>query len=275
METDAYLTVTLDLKDPIELGDFGRLFAALGEQFEAHIRRKHPNLKGEARFYIREIKKGSIVADIVPLIRDVFDVMDAVVVVTGFAGVVATIVKTYAKGRRLPDATKKDLENVIDLCRCTAHDRDGRARIQTVKYEQDVLTRRLEVSFDTSEAKSVIVAAEAHKADMDEGRTEGADHERVLMVFERSSTRDAALGKRSGERVVIEAVDRKARPLIYASDLAEQRIKHEIREADDNVFKKGFIVDVNVETRNDRPVAYRVTDVHQIFDLPEDDEEVT
>ena len=201
--------------------------------------------------------------------------MDAVVVVTGFAGVVATIVKTYAKGRRLPDATKKNLENVIDLCRSIAHDKDGKAKIETVKYEQGVWTRRLEVSFDTSEAKSVIAAAEAHKADMDEGRTEGADHERVLMVFERSSIRDAALGRRSGERVVIEAVDRKARPLIYASNLAEQHIKHEIREAGDNVFKKGFIVDVNVETRNDRPVAYRVTHVHQIFDLPEDGEEIT
>lgn len=275
METEAYLTVTLDLKDPIELGDFARLFIGLEEQFDAHIRRQHPNLKGEARFYIREIREGSIVADIVPLIRDVFDVMDAVVVVTGFAGVIATIVKTYAKGRRLPDATKKDLENVIDLCRCAAHDRDGRAKIETVEYEQGLFTRRLKVSFDTREAKRAIAAAEAHKADMDRGQTWGVDHERALMVFERSSISDADLGKRSGERVVIGAVDQKARPLIYASDMAERRIKHEIREADDNVFKKGFSVDVNVETRNDRPVAYRVTHVHQIFDLPEDGEEIT
>jgi hypothetical protein len=31
--------------------------------------------------------------------------------------------------------------------------------------------------------------------------------------------------------------------------------KHEIREADDNLFKKGFIVDVNVETMGGRSVA--------------------
>jgi predicted nucleic acid-binding Zn ribbon protein len=61
-------------------------------------------------------------------------------------------------------------------------------------------------------------------------------------------------------------------PLIYASDLAEQRIKHEISEADDNVFRKGFIVDVNVETRGGRPVAYRIANLHQVIELPDDDE---
>jgi hypothetical protein len=55
------------------------------------------------------------------------------------------------------------------------------------------------------------------------------------------------MGKRTGERVAIEEISPRDLPLIYASDLAEQRIKHEVREADDNVYKKGFIVDVNVQ----------------------------
>ncbi len=47
-------------------------------------------------------------------------------------------------------------------------------------------------------------------------------------------------------------------------------MKHEITEADENIFKKGFMVDVNVETKGGRPVAYRVTNLHQVIDLPED-----
>jgi hypothetical protein len=50
--------------------------------------------------------------------------------------------------------------------------------------------------------------------------------------------------------------------------MAEDRIKHEIREADENVFKKGFVVDVNVRSIGGRPIAYAVTNVHQIIDLP-------
>jgi hypothetical protein len=40
--------------------------------------------------------------------------------------------------------------------------------------------------------------------------------------------------------------------VIYASDLAEQRIKHEITEDDT------------------KPVAYRVTHIHDVIDLPDD-----
>jgi len=75
-------------------------------------------------------------------------------------------------------------------------------------------------------------------------------------------------GKPSGERIVIEDISDKPLALIYASEMAEDRIKHEIREADENVFKKGFVVDVNVRSIGGRPVAYAVTNVHQVIDLP-------
>jgi hypothetical protein len=96
-----------------------------------------------------------------------------------------------------------------------------------------------------------------------------ADYERVLMVFKQSNVKDAVMGKRTGERVVIEEVSPRELPLIYASDLAEQRIKHEVREADDNVYKKGFVVDVNVELVGGKPAAYKVTNIHQVIDLPD------
>ena len=42
------------------------------------------------------------------------------------------------------------------------------------------------------------------------------------------------------------------------------------RKASENIFKKGFVVDVDIETRQGRPVAYRVKNVHQVIDLPDD-----
>jgi hypothetical protein len=57
--------------------------------------------------------------------------------------------------------------------------------------------------------------------------------------------------------------------LVYASELAEERIKHEIREAEDNLFKKGFVVDVNIVTKSGKAVAYRVTNLHHLIDPPD------
>lgn len=90
------------------------------------------------------------------------------------------------------------------------------------------------------------------------------------MAFEQSNKKDSAVGKRTGEWVKIEAISDRHLPLVYASELAEARIKHEIRESEDNVYKKGFVIDVNVEHRGGKPVAYRVTNVHQVIDLPDD-----
>ena len=90
------------------------------------------------------------------------------------------------------------------------------------------------------------------------------------MVFKRTNVAHATTGKRSGELVEIETLPNKALPIVYASALAEERIRHEIADADENVYKKAFDVDVNVEIRAGKPVAYRLVSVHDVIDLPDD-----
>lgn len=70
--------------------------------------------------------------------------------------------------------------------------------------------------------------------------------------------------------MIIDAISDRPLPIVYASELAEQRIKHEIKEADENVFKKAFEVAVSVEVVNAKPAAYRVMEVYQVIDLPDD-----
>jgi hypothetical protein len=67
----------------------------------------------------------------------------------------------------------------------------------------------------------------------------------------------------------VEEVSEKWLSLMYGVEIAEARIKHEIRKADENVYKKGFVVNVLVKLRNGEPVAYSVTDVHEVLYLPD------
>ena len=92
----------------------------------------------------------------------------------------------------------------------------------------------------------------------------------MLMIFTRSDVHTAALGRPSGEKVLMEEISERPLSLTYGSDLAEQRLKHEIREADDNVYKKGFLVDVQTKVSRGRPVAYAVTQVHDVIDIGEE-----
>ncbi|WP_206742014.1 hypothetical protein [Erythrobacter longus] len=102
-------------------------------------------------------------------------------------------------------------------------------------------------------------------------QTEDADHKRVLMVFTRTNVSHAQTGKRSGELVEIETLNSRPLPIVYASRLAEERIRHEIADGDDNVYKKAFDVDVNVEMRAGKPIAYRLVAVHDVIDLPDEE----
>ncbi|WP_254021428.1 hypothetical protein [Mesorhizobium escarrei] len=78
---------------------------------------------------------------------------------------------------------------------------------------------------------------------------------------------DATLNKRSGERVVISDLSEKEHAVMYASEMAEQEIREQIREADANVYKRGFVVDVSIQMSGETILAYAVVAFHSVIDL--------
>lgn len=262
-ETESFLTITLDLSDPVEIHDFAAFFAGMGSQFDDWLARTHPDLKGTARLYVREVRHGSIIADLIPQL-DIIGVMDKVMIVTGFAALFSKRVRAFISGGRVGGATKSDLKHVADTIKAVAHDKSGTMRVERMSYREGVLSRELEVEFDTSEARAALRSIEDQKLALDKHTF--ADRERVLMVFTRSDVGSASVGKRSGELVEIADIQESPLPLIYGSELAEQRIKDEIRDHD-SIYHKGFVVDVNITQHNGRNVAYSVTNVHQVIDI--------
>lgn len=266
-ETDSFLTITLDLSDPVEIHDFAAFFAGMGSQFDDWLGRNHPDLKGTARLYVREVRRGSIIADLIPQL-DVIGAMDNVLIVAGFAALFSKRVRAFISGNRVGGSSKSDLKHMADTIKAVAHDKDGVMRVDRLVYKEGLLSRHVEVEFDTSQARTALRTIEGQKLDLD--KQTFADRQRVLMVFRRSDTGDAALGKRSGELVVIEDIQDAPLPLIYASELAGERIKDEVRDHD-SIYHKGFVVDVNITQHNGRNVAYSVTNVHQVIDLPDEE----
>lgn len=268
-ESNAYLTITLDLDDPVEISDFASLFAGIGGQFDDYMREHYPDLKGQGQMYVKEVRRGSIVADLIPNIPDLIGFMDGALIVLGFSALFSKRIRALISGQHLPDAKKSDLHEIGKTIRAVSHDSGGQMRIESMKFQQGVWVNNLEIQFDTQEARAAEKTIAEQKKLLDTVAL--VDHERVLMTFERSRKSDSTVNKPTGELVIIAEVSDKPKALIYASDLAEQKIKHEIREADDNIYKKGFVVDANVRLNNGRVVAYAVTQVHQVIDLPDDD----
>ena len=75
---------------------------------------------------------------------------------------------------------------------------------------------------------------------------------------------------KTGEKGIIEDISPRPLAVVYASDLARERIKSEMLSGDRNIYKLGFFVDVNVQMRAGKPVAYRIKSVRNVIELPDD-----
>lgn len=268
-----FIRLTLDVDQPIELSEFVGAFTAVGAEYDRYIRSIAPGLISEAALFVREVRQGSTIAELVPL---GVAVASAIGVLSG-ANTVHEFVERYGKrlgsylkpGGRAKDVSKSELKDFSEQVAAIANNPGSTLEVAALEIENGETRVRAAFKFDTRDAREIQQRVAEHKRELD--HNERADRERVLMVFTRSDIGTTPLGKRSGEQVRIEAISNKSRPLIYASEMAEQQIKFEINEADDNVYKKGFVVDVNIESRNGKPVAYSVTNLHQIIDLDEDE----
>lgn len=275
-----FIRLKLDVDQAIELGEFVGAFTALASEYDRFIRAERPGERPDATLFVKEVRAGCIEADLITWgmigLGSVAGVYTAAVgIAAGFNTLdefverLGNRIRTYRQpGGRLPDATKGELGDFLDQVAAIATIPGSSLQVASMEVENGEQRMRVGFRFDTEDAREIRQRLEEHKYELT--HTSRADHERVLMTFVRSDKRDAALGKRSGELVEIATISEKPRPLIYASEVAEQQIKYEVT-TDDSIYKKGFVVDVNVEMRAGKPVAYSVTALHRVIDLPDED----
>jgi hypothetical protein len=265
----AYIEVWIDVDEPIELGDFVAAFTSISSQYSRYMREMYPDLKEDTTIYVSEVRRGSIIAELVPAAASLIGIMDQALIVEQFVRLYWERLSPYfTVGGRLPDASRTELKDFVAQIAAIARSKNGRGQIAAVAYEDGKRQVRASIKFSTQQAVAATRELEEHREEL---RGAGSTtRERVLMRFKRSDVGDAELGVRSGERVIIEDISAKDMPLIYGSNLAEERIKDQMRKVEENIYYKGFVVDVNVATMGGRPVAYAVTHVHQIIDLPKD-----
>ncbi len=265
------LELRIDTKNPVELRQFVGTFLGIGNQFESHYGKLHGVTRGTAKFYVREVRKGSVIADLVPYFLPASGAAGLALAAIRNANDLISFAKSISEGigflgrmgGRLPNATKSELADYYNTVSAIAQDTDG--SLSLAVYEDS--EKRIAFQFGTEEAR--IAERNIVEQRMELDVTDDADHKRVLMSFVRTNLAHAPTGKKSGELVEIESIHSKALPIVYSSRLAEERIRHEVADADDNVFKKAFDVDVNVEMRGGKPIAYRLVAVHNVIDIPD------
>lgn len=273
-----FIRLKLDIDEPVEIADFVAAFLAVSAQYDRFIAGQTSSESGTAKLFVREVRVGCIEADLVPwlvgggLFTTAIAGMAAANTVHDFVEKWGGTLKRLgrASGERLEGASKSDLQTIMNQVAAVAATPGSRLELSAiVARDGEQETTAIQI-LTSNEARIAATNAAAQRLEMEQ--TSEADHKRVLLRFTRTDTKRGKVGRRAVEQAIIEAVGPRERPVIYASDLAEQRIRHEIMDRD-SVYWKGFIVDVNVEFSRGKPVAYRVMHVHSVIDLPREDED--
>jgi hypothetical protein len=270
--SEPHIVLTLDTKEPIELTTFVGAFVALGNEYDRFIKSSNPNLIGKSQIHVREVRAGSIQADLIPWITvfaPLISDMDKALIVEQFVRVWGgRFVALFRDNGIAAIDSRSELRDWANAVQAIANDPQGSAKLEATVFEDGKKKIRAAMKFSTPEARDARNRIELRQRELE--RRDYSDYSRVLMRFTRSDIGNVKVGQPSAERVFIEELSERPLALIYGSALAEERLKHEIREADENVYKKGFVVDVNVRSSGGKPVGYAVTHVHQVIDLPED-----
>ncbi|MEW9805291.1 hypothetical protein ABUE31_04730 [Mesorhizobium sp. ZMM04-5] len=270
-EQSGILTLKLDTAEPIELGDFVGAFTSIANEFERYVADTYPGAKADPRIYLREVRSGCVEADMITGLTIaagvVINNMDQILILEEFVrrwGRRMTALIT----NKVPDGELDTTAQLNDYYRATesiAADPLASHRLTATAFEKDGPQIRVAFQFSAVEARTAQQNIDDRKKLLT--KPDSVPHRRVLMRYTRTDVHDATVNKRSGERVLIAEISEKEMPVMYASELAEQEIREIIREADENAYKRGFVVDVMVQASGEKMTHYAVTAFHSVIDL--------
>lgn len=246
---EAGLTIEVKNAKPVELLDLTGSLTALANEYMRHLQRIHPeDSASEVRLYVKEIHSGSIIASLVAASPGIIQGASYLNTVVSFS---TFLKKSYdfliGKTNEKPDnLDKKTLENLNQIVEPIAKDYGSQLNINTV----------------TGNVYYNITAAEANQAQNGIARLQHSDsavttrlHRQVLLYWfqARNDSKSTA-----GDKGIIESISAAPVKVICASD----SIKKDMIFDKENPFKEAYIVDVAIETINDKPMVYKIIEVH-------------
>ena len=260
---------------PIELERLTFGMMAFGAEYERFFRAAHPQSEPqEADLLVQRITEKCIWIELIGAAAPILQGMNNILIFHEFLKFMKVRVDALSiPGGRLEDTTPKELDSIQRIAETLVGDSGGEAEMLALEYntrtkDKDVAFK---VAFKAKDSEKIIENARERIKEIT-GK-ENNQHNKVLMRFFQTNIADAKADKSTGEKVIIESISDAPKRVVYASDLAGQKIKSAWAEAGQSPYDLAFIVDVNVEEVNGKPRVYKVAEVYEIFPLDEDEDD--
>ena len=251
MATDATLTITIENTRPIELSDLTNSLQSLGRQYSRYLSKNKVRVTPESKLYVQEVRNGSAVFELIDLLPVglAFANAENFNTLIDFGKNLGEVYKWFiGKGPKPKEELREpDLKNYEAILSPVAKD-SGSQMLFTGNFNDSPITIYQVNSLEANAAQNSIGRL------INEQRLiqPGGYHENVvfyLHVFKNQPTSG------TGEKGVIESISQLPIKVTFASDTVKAEIGFIQGQ---NPMLIGFIVDVQVETIQGKPVLYNI-----------------
>lgn len=246
--TQAGLIIHIHNQAPIEVLDFTQSMASFALEYNHHSK------SDDFKLYIKEVRSGSIIAHLVAIAPNLIPFAEHANSVIDFANHLKTAFG-YLKGENTKaqlDSTS--LNNITKLVEPIAKDRGATLNVHTINIYGDVSDS---FNIDSKDANAI---QNTVRRELEQLKEPIATHQyQVVLHFSQ-----ARADNKKGDKGIIERISKKEVRLKFTNSELKSRMLHEPTH---NVFDKAYVVDVIVDTVNDKPALYTITAFHDVIEL--------
>lgn len=251
------LTIEIKNRQPVELLDLAQSLNSLGEEYRRFLATgEQAGKPDEIKLYVKEIRTGSIITELVALAPYSLPFVEHADTVIEYAKHLKTLYDWFSgKSEEKPQAMEKaTLQNLSEILEPVAKEHSSQINIGAVNIQGDVIVN---MNLNSTEANAAQNGIRREIDAMKEPLT--GVHEQVAMYW--AQARNIPDNK-AGDKARIESIYKGDVKVRFANDGLKATLLYE----EPYPFKKVFIVDVAVETVNDKPVLYKVLNFHDAID---------
>ncbi|MDR4518939.1 MAG: hypothetical protein MRK00_16335 [Nitrosomonas sp.] len=253
------ITLTIEIKNerPIELLDLAKSLISMSNEYRHFLAEHDPFIAADdVKLYIKEIRSGSIIAELAALSPYALPLIDHAETITEYIKHIKVWYKWLSESDKKPEnINKSTLENLNNILEPIAKDNGAQMNIASLNIQGDMKINLTIGSNDANAAQNAIRRALNALKEPVTGI-----HQSVVMYW--AQARNDPHSNKAGDRAKIESVFSGDVKVMFIND--ELKVKMLFDEA--HPFNKAFIVDVAVETINGKPALYKIIKLHDVFD---------
>lgn len=258
---DVRLVIKIENKRPIELLDLTKSLVSIATQFDSYVDKNADSKENrEAKLYVKEIKSGSVILELIELATvGMIPFIENTNTILGFVEYCKKAVNFFLKNEgEKPELKPTDYRDFSTILNPISKDNGSQFNLSTTINGNVEL--HLNLSSTDTNALQNIFKKELEQLKIPEQLDDIKPS--VLMIWFQARN---DLKSTIGNKGVIEEISKKPLNITFETDEIKEKMLH----SDINPFNTVFVVDVKIQTIQDKPIAYKIVKLHAFFDINE------